>query len=91
MSLRFRIEPRDAPEHVAARRMGLVEARFTEMLPALFARGFPRPDTTTGLYDLDAIDEWRRRRHPELFLVATEGARDARAVVRDRLERMRDG
>lgn len=85
-SLRFHVEPRDVPALAAARRMGLTEAEFARLLPQLEARGFPRPDPTTRRFDLDAIDEWRRRRHPNLFLTAPEQARDARAVVRSRLE-----
>jgi hypothetical protein len=90
-ALRYHVDPRDAPAHVAARRIGLTEAQFTEALPQLSARGFPHPDPTTGLFDLDAIDEWRRRRHPQLFHTATELARDAKAVVRTRLEALRNG
>lgn len=91
MTIRFTIKPRDVPAHAAARRIGLTEVDFRDALPELEARGFPKPDSTTGNWDIDAIDEWRRRRHPELFLVATEGARDARAVVTERLVRMRNG
>ena len=91
MGLRFHVDPRDVPAQVAARRIGLTKADFLLALPELEARGFPKPDNTTGMWDLDAIDEWRRRRHPELFMVATEGARDGRAVVKVRLERMRNG
>lgn len=89
--MRFHVDPRDVPAPAAARRIGLTEAQFRDARPNLEARGFPKPDTTTGNWDLDAIDEWRRRRFPELFMVATEGVRDARAVVKDRLERMRNG
>ena len=91
MGLRFHIDPRDVPAEAAARRLGLTEAGFRNALPQLEARGFPKQDATTGNFDIDAIDEWRRRRHPDLFLIATEGASDARAVVKDRLARMRDG
>lgn len=90
-SLRFHIEPRDVPASAAARRMGLSEAEFEQFLPILLARGFPGPDPTTGRFDLDAIDEWRRRRHPNLFLTATEPARDARGLVKDRLARLERG
>ena len=89
--LRYHIDPHDAPAAVAARRIGLTEAQFSDKAAELYARGFPKPDETTGLYDLDAIDEWRRRRHPQLFLTAAEGARDSRAVVKGRLEAMRNG
>jgi hypothetical protein len=37
----------------------------------LFDRGFPRPDIDTGMYDFDAIDAWRRLRHPQLFTANT--------------------
>lgn len=89
--LRFQVEPRDVPAHAAARRMGLTESEFRQQLPLLEARGFPPADPTTGHFDLDAIDEWRKRRHPKLFLTAPEQARDARAVVKQRLEGLRNG
>ena len=91
MALRFQIEPRDVPFEMAARRMGQTVAQFREALPLLLARGFPKPDETTENFDLDAIDEWCRRRHPELFLISSEQARDARAVVNDRLARLKNG
>jgi hypothetical protein len=47
--------------------MGLSEAAFREALPALHARGFPEPDSTTGNFDLDAIDAWRQGRHTHLW------------------------
>ena len=90
-SLRFHIEPRDVPAHAAARRLGLSEVEFWKSLPLLEARGFPPADPTTGHFDLDAIDEWRRRRHPKLFLTQPELARDARVVVKDRLAGLRNG
>lgn len=80
MTLRYRVDPGDVPAEKAGRRMGLTEAEFMRVLPLLIARGFPRPDPTTGMFDLDAIDEWRRRRHPQLFLTQPERARDARAL-----------
>jgi len=79
--IRHRVDPGDVPAAVAGRRMGLSEVRFLAVLPELLARGFPPADPTTGLFDLDAIDEWRRRRHPRLFLTHPERARDARAVM----------
>jgi hypothetical protein len=88
-SVRYHVTPRDAPAAVAARVLGLTESQFAEKLSELLARGFPKPDETTGLYDLDAIDVWRRRRHPQLFLTAPEQARDARAVFSERLARLR--
>ena len=70
-SLRYHVAPRDAPAAVAARVLGLTEAQFSEKLPELLARGFPKADETTNLFDLDAIDEWRRRRHPAAVLDGT--------------------
>jgi hypothetical protein len=83
--MRFRVEPRDVPCPIAARRLGKTEAEFEALLPNLVARGFPRPDPDTGNFDLDAIDAWRRSRHPHLFLTETPRARDARTVVPARL------
>jgi len=79
----------DAPLQVAAKRMGLSTQAFKEALPKLYGRGFPPPDPDTLNFDMDAIDEWRRRRHPSLFLTATETARDARATFRQNMERLR--
>jgi hypothetical protein len=85
--MRFRVEPRDIPEEEAAKRLGLSLARFRDFLPALLEKGFPPADDITGNYDLDAIDEWRRRRHPRLFGLASQPmAKDAATVVRQRLE-----
>lgn len=79
--LRFRVDPRDVPAEKAGRRLHLTLAEFEAKLPELLARGFPPPDRTTGMFDLDAIDEWRRLRHPRLFLTHPERARDARSVL----------
>jgi hypothetical protein len=88
--MRFRIEPRDVPLEVAARRLGKTRAEFEAALPDLLARGFPQADPTTGNFDLAAIDQWCDARYPHLFGsgVAMQ-ARDARDVVRDRLARLR--
>jgi len=86
--MRFRVESRDVPPEVAARRIGLTLARFAQVLPDLISRGFPRADSTTGNYDLDAIDEWRRRRNPHLFGIAADSASSAThagSVVKARL------
>ena len=90
-SIRFSIEPRDVSPRAAATRMGVPEVKFHEDLPLLIARGFPKPDETTGNFDLNAIDEWCDRRHPGLFIVKSEGAVDARSVVSQRLEKMKNG
>lgn len=57
-AIRYPVAPRDVPAHKAARRLHLTEAEFHAKQQALFERGFPRPDPTTGMYDLVAIDAW---------------------------------
>ena len=61
--IRFSVNPRDVPAQKAARRLHLTEAEFDAVKEELFARNFPRPDPTTGMYDLDAIDAWMTSRH----------------------------
>jgi len=90
--MRYRIESRDVPPEEAACRLGIKPNIFADKLPNLFARGFPRPDPDTGNFDLQAIDRWMDSRNPHLFGVGAEmGARDARTVVGDRIQRMRAG
>lgn len=93
MSRRFRVEPRDVSPDAAARRLGLTEPQFRDRLVELLDRGFPAPDETTGMFDLDAIDRWRALRHPRLFpeLTTTPRARDAGALLRSRLETIGNG
>ena len=81
-SVRFPIEPRDVPPTKAARRLHLTLAEFETKLPALFGRGFPRPDPTTGMFDLKAIDGWMDQRSG---LTAPAGARDAKQVAYGRI------
>ena len=89
--MRFRVEPRDVPLEVAARRLGKNSAEFKAALPDLVARGFPQADPTTGHFDLAAIEQWCDARHPHLFAGCTMQARDARDVVQDRLAKLRAG
>lgn len=91
--MRFRVEPRDVPAAVAARRLGITEAKFNELFHRLRASGFPAPDDITGNYDLDAIDEWRKRRNPHLFNLspAPPAARNANDVIHERLKRVANG
>ena len=96
MTLRFKLPPGgDRPPDVAARHLGLSAEAFKAALPALLQRGFPRPDETTGNFDLDAIDRWRRARHPQLFpsdrLLLGQPASDAQTVTRERLRRVPGG
>jgi len=93
MSRRFHVQPGDVPADCAAKRLGMTLEAFTTALPNLIARGFPKPDPDTHNFDLDAIDAWRRARHPHLFrgLDKVEFlARDASDVVNDRLKAMRE-
>ena len=87
-SIRLRVDPRDIPADKAARRLGLTVAAFEEVKDRLFARGFPRPDPDTGLFDLKAIDDWMDRRSG---LTSNLVARDASTVIKARLEAMRGG
>jgi hypothetical protein len=96
--LRFTLPPGtgDVPPITAARRLGLTLDAFLEKLPQLLEHGFPPADPITGNYDLDAIDRWRRRRHPLLFgdqltPPPAPAARDAKDVVAERLARLRNG
>lgn len=86
-----RIAQGDVPAEAAGRRLGLTLAEFQGALPDLIHRGFPPPDPTTHLFDLEAIDAWRRARNPHLFgLNPPPEAADARTgVLQTRLERMR--
>lgn len=65
--IRFRVDPAYAPPDKIARRLCLTESQFRDCAPRLFARGFPMPDETTGMYDLEAVDRWRKRQRPDLY------------------------
>lgn len=67
MGIRFHVQPRCVPPTVAARRLGLTEARFAEISQDLLDNGFPLPDSVTGNYDLNAIDRYIARRNPKLM------------------------
>jgi hypothetical protein len=90
------VTPGDVPAELAARRMGLTKGEFERVLPQLLHRGFPLPDPDTGLFDLDAIDQWRKRRNSHLYpdssaLTAVPTARDADEVFAARRARLRNG
>ncbi len=90
--MRFRVEPRDVPAEVAARRLGMCLDLFEQKLPRLVARGFPQPDPDTGNFDLHAIDQWCDSRHAHLFGGgAVMQARDASSVAASRIAAMRGG
>jgi len=82
----------DGPATAAARIMGLSLTEFEKLLPEYLKRHFPSPDEVSGLFDLDAILEWRRRRYPHLYgLTDPDDARDARGLVRKRIGEMSRG
>ena len=88
--MRFRVEPRDVPPEMAAKRLGKTAAEFEVILGNLIARGFPRADPDTGNFDLRAIDRWCDSRHVHLFGGVME-ARDASTVAKDRIAALRRG
>jgi hypothetical protein len=63
--IRFRVDPADVPAEKAARRLHLTPEQFRHVLPNLLRRGFPAADPDTGMFDLDAIDQWRKSRHSQ--------------------------
>jgi hypothetical protein len=83
--IRYTVEPRDVPAQKAARRLHLTLREFESHRLALFARGFPEPDPTTGMYDLAEIDRWMDRRHERKVV---SGAKTASDALRERLERI---
>jgi hypothetical protein len=90
MSRPARIPDRgDVPLAVVAARLGLSVSDFEARRAALFERGFPEPDRTTGLFCIEAVDRWRLRRHPRLFpeLTTPPAAAHAEAVFNERLRR----
>jgi hypothetical protein len=93
--MRFKLPPGgDCPPIAAARRLWMTLEEFKSKLPELQTRGFPPPDPTTGNFDLDAIDAWRKARYPQLFgtcLTPAPAARNASDVVRSRLAGVRSG
>jgi hypothetical protein len=67
MGMRFHVQPRCVPAAVAARRLGVTEARFRELADELRDNGFPLPDAVTGNFDLQAIDRYIDRRNVDLL------------------------
>jgi hypothetical protein len=88
--MRFRVDPRDVPAEMAARRLGMRLDVFNEKLSNLIARGFPQPDPDTANFDLHAIDRWCDSRNAHLFGGgAVMQARDASSVATGRIATMR--
>lgn len=71
--IRVRVDPAYAPADKVARRLCLTPLQFQECQRRLFERGFPLPDETTGMYDLEAVDRWRKRQRPDLYPELTAG------------------
>lgn len=90
--MRFRVQPRDVPPRIAARRLGMSLNQFKAALPSLIARGFPKADPDSGNIDLNAIDRWCDARHPHLFgSVSVFEAQDASVVAAERIAAIRRG
>jgi hypothetical protein len=88
-SVRFRVDPGDVPADKAARRLHLTLPEFQEKLPRLIERGFPPADPDTGMFDLEAIDQWRRSRHPRLFDLTEVGeTKHDPQTARERINRL---
>jgi hypothetical protein len=85
--VRFKVDPADISPEKAARRLHLTLARFTEVLPDLIKRGFPPADETTGMYDLEAIDLWRRSRHRPSAELTAAPVSPSISPVDDKVER----
>jgi hypothetical protein len=83
--IRFRVTPRYVPPIKAARRLHLTLEQFELKKGELFARQFPRPDPTTGMYDLCRIDQWMDDRDGS---TGHSKPRDAREVIGGRLARL---
>lgn len=96
MSMRYKLAPGsgDCPPIAAARVLWLTLEAFEAKLPELRGRGFPPPDPTTGNFDMDAINAWRRLRYPHLFrenLTPAPTARNASDVLRGRMAEAKGG
>lgn len=92
--IRHPVAPRDVPVEKAARRLHLTREQFERYADNLYARGFPRPDPTTGMYDLVAIDAWMDTRSnltAPADLTGARPARNASEVIGDRARRILHG
>jgi hypothetical protein len=93
-SIRHKVAPRDYRPEKAARLLGLSLTDFNLVRDELFARGFPRPDPTTGNYDSLAIARWQDARSALTITSAPVEAptlRDPAAGFADRAERLLNG
>ena len=90
MAIRIAVAPRDVPPREVARHLGLSLGAFELVREELFARGFPRPDPTTGNYDLVAVGAWMDARHGG-SLTSEAKPRNAAEVFGERAARLRNG
>ena len=90
-AIRYPVAPRDVPPKKAARRLHLTMPQFELVRDELQERGFPKPDPTTGMYDLVAVDRWMDARSGlRDGLTATPATRNAQEVFSDRARRLLD-
>lgn len=66
-AIRFKLDPAYAPPEKIARLLSLTIGQFDGCKARLYARGFPVPDETTGMYDIEAVERWRKRQRPDLY------------------------
>ncbi len=90
--IRYTVTPRDVPAQKAARRLHLTLTQFELVREDLLNRGFPRPDPTTGMYDLVAIDAWMdARSRTSAGLTPPASPRNAQEVFSHRARRLANG
>ena len=91
-AIRFPVDPRDIPDDKVARRLHLTLPQLLQVKEELYARGFPRPDPTTGMTDLIAIDRWMDTRSGLSVGAdpshASPSARDARDAFVERVRQL---
>lgn len=79
--IRFKVEPAYAPPEKIARRLGLSDDEFRQVGPALFAEGFPAPDSTTGKFCIESVEIWSGRYPETLARFGAKLTGDALPVV----------
>lgn len=65
--VRFQIDLAYPQAEKIARRLCLTPDQFRDCARRRYARGFPLPDETTGMYDLEGVDRWRMKQRPDLY------------------------
>jgi hypothetical protein len=79
----------DVAVTLVAELLGLSLTDFEARQSALREGGFAKPDSTTGLYCIEAVNRWRSCLHPHLFpeLPSTRTAPQSDAVFGERFRR----